>query len=339
MRYGIWTPLPHTVRIEPAMADAIEDLTTPGAGGGTDKSFRIAIDLIRCAEALGFESTLIAERHLGPDLEAWILATAMIAHTKTMQLMVAIHPGIILPQLAAKMGATLDRISGGRLAVNIVNGWYEEEFDIFSNGGWIDQTAARYRRMGEFIAVMKGLWTEDTVTIEGEFYRCRNGRLPVRPVQVPNPPIYAASGAEAGRDVVARSCDVWFVATEPGHANVETNLINIPRNIEDLNRRSRSNGRELSYGLSAHVICAESTSEAEERVEELEEYGRKDRVSAVAAKALGSGLVGTPPQIAERLRYFEELGIGLVMVHFHPMMDGLETFAGKVMPLIKARPG
>ena len=148
MRYGIWTPLPHTVRIEPAMADAIEDLTTPGAGGGTDKSFQIAIELVRRAEALGFETTLIAERHLGPDLEAWILATAMIAHTKTMELMVAIHPGIILPQLAAKMGASLDRISGGRLAVNIVNGWYEEEFDIFSNGGWIDQSAARYRRDG-----------------------------------------------------------------------------------------------------------------------------------------------------------------------------------------------
>ena len=317
------------------MADAIEDLETRGAGGKIDKSFQIAVDIVRRAEALGFETTLIAERHLGPDLEAWILTTAMIAHTRTIELMVAVHPGIFSPQLTAKMGASLDRISGGRLAINIVNGWFEKEFDVFGNGGWLDHSEARYRRMGEFVEVMKGLWTDESFTLDGEFYRCAEGRLPIKPVQVPNPPIYAASRSDAGKDIVARHCDIWFAAYEPGHANVELNLRSIARDIEDLNQRSASYGRQLSYGISSHVICTASTSEAEERVQELEEYGKKDPVAAVAAKGLGAGLVGTPKQIADRLSYFEEIGIDCPMVHFYPMMEGLETFAAEVMPLVK----
>ncbi len=337
MRYGIWTPLPHTVRTDAAMADAVDDLRTPGAGGDVDKSFRIAVDVVRRAEALGFETTLIAERHLGPDLEAWMLTAAMIAHTTRIELMCAVHPGIVSPQLAAKMGASLDRISGGRFAVNIVNGWYEKEFDVFGNGGWLDQSDARYRRMAEFVDVMKGLWTEETFTLEGEFYRCASGRLPIRPVQLPNPPIYAASRSEAGKEVVARACDVWFLAYGPGYANADANLANFARDIEDLDRRSESYGRSLSYGISAHVICAESAGEAEERALELEEYGSRDPVSAVAAKGLGAGLVGTPRHIAERLRYFQSIGIDCPMVHFYPMMEGLEVFAAKVMPLVQGR--
>ena len=319
------------------MADAIADLRTPGAGGDVDKSFRIAVDVVRRAEALGFETTLIAERHLGPDLEAWILTAALIAHTRRIELMCAVHPGIVAPQLAAKMGASLDRISGGRFAVNVVNGWYEEEFDVFGNGGWLDRSDARYRRMEEFVALMKGLWTEETFSIDGEFYRCESGRLPIRPVQLPNPPIYAASRSEAGKEVVARVCDVWFVACEPGYANVEANLAAVARDIEELDGLSESYARSLSYGISAHVICTQSMSEAEERVQELEEYGSRDPVSAVAAKGLGAGLVGTPRQIADRLRYFESIGIDCPMVHFYPMMEGLETFAAEVMPLVDGR--
>lgn len=337
MRYGVWTPLPHTIRHDDAMAEAVRDLRTPGAGGGTDNSFQIAIDVVRRAESLGFETTLIAERHLGPDLEAWILAAAMIAQTSTIELMVAVHPGIVAPQLAAKMGASLDRISGGRFAVNVVNGWFEREFDLFGNGTWLEQSDARYRRMDEFVSVMKGLWTEETFTLDGEFYRSDGGELPIKPVRTPNPPIYAASTSEAGKDIIARQCDVWFVAYAPGYANAESNIDGVASAIKDLNERAAGYERTLSYGISAHVICTESRNEAEERAEALEEYGRTDPVSAVCAKGLGAGLLGTPRQIAERLRYFETIGIDCPMMHFFPMMDGLNTFAEKVMPLLQTR--
>jgi FMNH2-dependent dimethyl sulfone monooxygenase len=182
------------------------------------------------------------------------------------------------------MGASLDRISGGRFAINVVNGWYEEEFEIFGNGGWLDRAEARYRRMGEFVDVLKGLWTEEVFTHRGAFYRCDSGRLPIRPVQLPHPPIYAASRSEAGKEVVARACDVWFMGYEPGYASADANLAGFAADIEDLDRRSDSYGRSLSYGISAHVICTESAGEAEERVAELEEYGARDPVSAAASK-------------------------------------------------------
>ena len=112
-----------------------------------DKSFQFALDVVSKGEALGFDITLIAERLLGPDLEAWMLTAALAARTKTIQIMPAIYPGMITPQLAAKMGATLDRITGGRFVINVVNGWYQKEFELFSNGGWIASSEARYKRM------------------------------------------------------------------------------------------------------------------------------------------------------------------------------------------------
>jgi FMNH2-dependent dimethyl sulfone monooxygenase len=115
MRFGIWTPLPHTIRPEPAMDRAAAALQVRG-GAGTDPSFQFAIDVLCKAEACGFETTLIAERLLGPDLEAWIMAAAIARETSTIEIMPAVHPGIVTPQVVAKMAVSLDRISGGRCA-------------------------------------------------------------------------------------------------------------------------------------------------------------------------------------------------------------------------------
>jgi FMNH2-dependent dimethyl sulfone monooxygenase len=334
IRLGVWTPLPHTIRAEPAMERAIADLTTPGGPEGPDRSFDFAVEVVRRAERLGFVTTLIAERYLGPDLECWILASALAARTETIELMVAMHPGIVLPQVAAKMGASLDRISGGRFAANIVNGWWKEEFDLYGNGAWLDDPGRRYRRMEEFVRVMKGLWTEDTFTLDGDFYRVASGALPIKPKRRPWPPIYAASRTPAGKDIIARHCDVWFLPYEPTYRLYDDNFRGIVREIDTMNALARSHRRELRYGLSAHVIAAPSMADAEARADELEAYGKKDRVAAVAARALGAGLLGTPREIAGRIRRYEDAGVECLMLHFHPMLEGLETFAAEVLPLL-----
>jgi dimethylsulfone monooxygenase len=115
MRFGIWTPLPHTIRPEPRMERAIEALKGQRSDPGPDAAFQFAVDVLQRGERHGFDVTLIATRELGPDPEAWTTAAALAGHTKTMELMVAVHPGIITPAMVAKMGASLDRISGGRL--------------------------------------------------------------------------------------------------------------------------------------------------------------------------------------------------------------------------------
>jgi dimethylsulfone monooxygenase len=334
MRLGIWTPLPHTIRAEPAMEAGVHQVTTRGEAGAPDKSFAFALDMVARAEALGFDITLIAERLLGPDLEAWMLAAALAVHTKTMQIMPAVYPGMITPQLVAKMGATLDRISGGRFAINVVNGWFQKEFELFSNGAWIESSAARYRRMDEFVRVLKGLWSEERFTMHGEFYHADDATLAVKPVRVPHPPIYTASRADSGKDVIAAHCGLWFVTYEADHRRYEENFRAIKADIADLAERARHFGRKLAYGMSAHVICADTLGEAQGRAEELEAYGRRDRISSTAARALGACLVGTPELIAQRMRRYEEIGVELFLLHFHPMRAGLETFAGKVLPLL-----
>jgi FMNH2-dependent dimethyl sulfone monooxygenase len=243
---------------------------------------------------------------------------------------------MITPQLAAKMGATLDRITGGRFAINVVNGWYQKEFELFSNGGWIASSEARYNRMNEFVQVLKGLWTEDHFTFRGEFFQADDATLPMTPVRVPHPPIYTASRTDSGKDVIAQHCDLWFVNYVADYRKYEENFTAVRRDIADLAERARHFGRKLAFGMSAHIICADTLGEAHARADELESYGQRDRISSTAARGLGACLVGTPDLIAERMRRYEDIGVELFLLNFHPMLPGLETFARSVMPLLPA---
>lgn len=333
MRLGIWTPLPHTIRAEPDMEEGVRQVKRRG-DDSPDQSFEFALDIVSRGEALGFDITLIAERLLGPDLEAWMLTAALAARTRTIQVMPAIYPGMITPQLAAKMGATLDRITGGRFAINVVNGWNQKEFELFSNGGWIASSEARYSRMNEFVQVLKGLWIEDSFTFGGEFFQAEDATLPMKPVQRPHPPIYTASRADQGKDVIARHCDYWFVNYTSDHRIYEQNFNVIRGDVADLSARAKQFGRKLAFGISAHVICADTLGEANARAAELENYGRRDRISSTAARGLGACLVGTPDLIAERMRRYEEIGVDLFLLNFHPMRAGLDKFAQSVMPLL-----
>jgi FMNH2-dependent dimethyl sulfone monooxygenase len=333
MRFGIWTPLPHTIRPEPVIDRAAAALQTPG-GQGIDTSFQFAIDLLRKAEGLGFETTLIAERFLGPDLEAWIMAGAIAAQTSKIEIMPAVHPGIVTPQVVTKMAASLDRISGGRCAINLVNGWWKDEFNLFGNGTWLEREDARYRRMDEFLQVMKGLWTQDTFSLDGEFYRVDAGSVPTKPCQQPHPPLYTGSRSPVAKDIVARLCDVMFVFVRPGHRLFEQNFQLIADDIADMDQRAASFGRTLRYGINCHVICSDTAEEAFARADALEAGDKNDLVSALIAKACGGGLVGTPGLIAERITRYEALGVECLMLTFHPMMEGMEKFVAEVMPLL-----
>jgi FMNH2-dependent dimethyl sulfone monooxygenase len=334
MRYGVWTPLPHTVQPEPALDAAIAQLATHGRAGEPDLSLTFAADVLRRAESHGFDLTLIAQRWLGTDPDSIIIGTALAAMTERMCIMPALHPGIIHPAVAAKMLATLDRISGGRMAVNIVTGWWREEFDMFSGGGWIDDEAARYRRIDEYIRVLKGLWSSPSFSIDGEFYQLDNAQLPNRPVRRPHPPIYAASRHEPGKAIIARECDVWFVPVLPGIDRYEDNFAAISREVAAMRARAGEHGRTLGFGISCHVLTADTDREAYRRAQALEEHGKQNRLALIAAKALGAGLYGSPATIARRLRRYEEIGIDTLMIHCHPMIEGLDTFAREVMPLV-----
>jgi len=349
MQFGIWTPLPHTIGSEPGMEKATARLKSgEGFSAGQDEAFKFACDIVRRADELGFDTTLIAERFLGPDLEAWVLASALAALTKRIELMVAVHPGMVTPQIVAKMGSSLDRISGGRFAINIVNGWWKEEFDLFSNGTWIGDAGQRYPRMGEFIEVIKGLWTNSDFKFDGTFYRAHvraaltgadgkvvvpdAGDIVAKARRQPYPPIYAASRSPEGKALIARHCDVWFAEYKPGHRNFESNIERVAADVREMDALAASFGRRLRYALNPQVICCETQAEAEALADAAESSGGpRDRIK----NALGAGLVGTPDFIAERLRRLKAIGIDCVMLRFSPMLEGVETFGTKVIPLLR----
>ena len=333
MRLGVWTPLPHVVQAEPAIELAVKQGSSPGADG-PDGALAFAFQALTFAEQNGFSVTLVAERWLGPDHAAWILATALACATSRMEIMVAAHPGLVTPQAVAKMGATLDRISGGRFSMNVVNGWWPEEMNIFGNGAWLDEPSARYGRMDEFISAVRRLWTEDAPHMDGAFFKLDGTRLPLRPVQYPCPPIYAASRSEPGKETIARYCDCWFAEYDPDFRQCEANMAKVADDITDMRRRAARHGRGMRFGLSAHVICADDDAAAITEAEALEAYGATNRIALTSAKALGAGLIGTPETVARRIDQYAAMGVDTLMLRFHPMMEGLETFARRIKPLL-----
>lgn len=330
MKLGVWAPLPHTIGREAEVDLALEELGSPGRGLPVDRSYAFVRDVVKRAENLGFDITLVAERLVARDLEAWVVASALAVETSRIEIMVAAHPGIYPPQLIAKMAASLDRLSGGRACLNIVPGRRSHEFELYGNHGWLDDSEARYGRIDEFVRVLKGLLRAEPFTLEGRFYTVRDASVATKPLR-PHVPIYAASGAPQGQEIIARECDLWFVSCEPGHANYEKNVALIRADIKAMRERAARHGREIGFGLSTHVAFGDTAEEAIEEARRIE----SDPASAVAAKGLGAGLVGTPRAIAERIRLYEEMGMTCLMLQFHPMREGLERFARDVMPLIR----
>jgi alkanesulfonate monooxygenase SsuD/methylene tetrahydromethanopterin reductase-like flavin-dependent oxidoreductase (luciferase family) len=263
--------------------------------GGKDEAFAFACEVVRRADELGFDTTLIAERFLGPDLEAWVLASALAVVTRRLELMVAVHPGMVTPQVVAKMGSSLDRISGGRFAINIVNGWWKEEFDLFSNGTWIGD-AERYPRMGEFIAVLKGLWTDSDFNFEGAFYRAHvraaltgaDGKVAIpdagdviaKPAHLPYPPIYAASRSPEGKALIARHCDVWFAEYKPGYRNFESNIERMSADLRAMDALAAKHGRTLA-------LCHQSPGDLLRHAGRSRGVGRRGGASCRPARPHG----------------------------------------------------
>jgi FMNH2-dependent dimethyl sulfone monooxygenase len=325
MRLGIWTPAPQTIRPDPLTAPLLDALTQHG--GGPDGNFEYAVRVLNRAEELGFDITLIAQRWFGPDLDSWIYAAALAPVVRKMEIMAAVHPGIADPRIMAKLGASIDRISGGRFCVNIVNGTRPQEHNMY--GKWVESDGGRYKQMQEFIQVMKGLWTQEALTYNGDFYKIDGVKMPTRSVRAPYPPFYAASRADDGMNVVAQECDTWFVNYDKDRANYDQSLKRIEHEIGLMEDRVKTLGRTMNYGINAIVIIGETEEDAQAKADE---HVRIASQAPVGTSGVGANLIGTPKTIVERMRRYEDMGVSLFMLHFWPMHEGLEEFGRKVLP-------
>jgi FMNH2-dependent dimethyl sulfone monooxygenase len=261
-----------------------------------------------------------------------MLGAALAPVTRQIHLLIAVHPALYPPQLVAKMGASLDRISHGRFHLNIVSGWWRDEYEMYG-GRWLEDDQERYDRELEFIQVIKGMWTEDPFRFAGRYYQLEAASLPVRPVQRPWPAIFAASRHEPGMDLIAREGDWWFASGySPDFRDWRANLATVARSIDDMRARAAAYGRELRFGMSAHVICRATDQEALDAGEALAAYGLTNRIAQIAAKHQGPGLIGTGATIAERMIAYAAAGVDMFLMHFNPMQEGLERFASEVIP-------
>jgi dimethylsulfone monooxygenase len=328
---GIWTPAPLSVRPDAKAQVAFDALTRQG--GGIDRNYLYASDMLQRAEQLGFEITLVAQRFFGPDLDSWVFATALATQTKTIEIMAAVHPGIMDPRTVAKHAVSIDRVSGGRFCVNIVNGSRPEEFHAF--GKWLEGGEARYRRMQEFIEVLKLLWTGQEVAFKGEFYAFDRAGVPTRSVRTPYPPIYAASRVDEGMNVVAQECDAWFVNCGRDFREHDASLKRMETEMSLMRNRCAEIGRPMEYCLSACVILADTDEEAFSIGAEYVERAAIDPRLKPAASAIGANLIGSPATVLKRVREYESLGIDMFMLQFYPVDEGFDRFALDVLPSLR----
>ncbi|SDN61099.1 FMNH2-dependent dimethyl sulfone monooxygenase [Fictibacillus solisalsi] len=341
MRFGFWLP------IFGGWLRNVEDENMP-------PTFDYAKQVIQSAEKWGYDTTLIAELYLndikGPEqdaLEAWTTAAGLAAVTEKIEIMTAVRPGFHNPAVTAKMAANIDQISGGRFTLNVVSAWWEEEAKQY--GGVFTAHDERYERTQEFIDVLKGLWTEETFNYNGKYYELANTKLSPKPVQRPNPVLYAGGESERGKQVISSSCDAYVM-----HGGT---VEEIRTKISDMKNRRAQTGKEAlsSFGMAAYVICRDTEEEAQaelERITDVKETsgyaGFKDFTSksqleqqiqlqdySVSNRGLRPNLIGTPEQIAKRIVEYEEAGLGLLLLQFSPQLEEMERFSKQVMPLVE----
>src|SRR6202034_421826 len=193
----------------------------------------------RSAEQLGFTGVLTPTGTWCED--AWLTTAALISQTERLKFLVAFRPGLVTPTLAAQMSATYQRISRGRLLLNVVTGGQAEEQARFGDYLSHDQ---RYARTGEFLAIVRGAWRGDPFDFSGEHYQVKQATV-MRPPDPP-PGIYLCGSAPAAGPVAARHVDVYLTWGEPP--------AQVAEKVAWMRGLAEAEGRELRFGIRLHVI-------------------------------------------------------------------------------------
>ncbi len=307
-------------------------------------------DLALRSEELGFDLTLIAELNLNdikgiraPALDAWSTAAALAAVTRRLELMVAVRPTFHLPTLLAKEAANIDRISQGRLALNVVSSWWEEEARMY--GVPFDAHDERYARTAEWLDVLDGVWSNPSFSHAGRYYRAENTVLEPKPLRRPRPPIYAGGESEAAKALIAAKCDAYVMHGDPPER--------VEEKIRDMaSRRAALGLPPLLYGVAGYACVRDSAAEAAEEVRRITDVRshaagfanyqqwlagtQLERPMAieeysVSNRGLRSGLVGTPEAVRAQIARFEAAGVDLLLLQFSPQREEMERFGEQVI--------
>ncbi|GGH01764.1 LLM class flavin-dependent oxidoreductase [Silvibacterium dinghuense] len=337
MRYGFWLPV---------FGGWLRNVDDEGMEASWDYVRRLTLR----AEELGYALTLIAELNLNdikgveaPSLDAWSTAAALAAITRKLELMVAVRPTFHNPALLAKQAANIDRISNGRLTLNVVSSWWKDEATKY--GIAFDEHDDRYARTSEWLDVVDGCWREQGFSHEGRFYQVKENILSPKPVAQPRPRLYAGGESETAKNLIAQKCDAYLMHGD----DPET----VGKKIADMRRRREALGLPpMVFGVAGYAIVRDSEAETKREIERITDVQQSARGYAnyqqwisgskleqkisledysVSNRGLRSGLAGTPEQVRQRIADFEAVGVDLVLLQSSPQMEEMERFAQQVM--------
>ena len=325
--------------------------------GGRPANLRYLRQIAQAVDELGYFGVLLPTGRSCED--SWVIASAIAPFTERLRYLVAVRPGLQSPTAAARMTATLDRVSQGRLLINVVTGGDPTENK--GDGIFLDHDE-RYEVTLEFLDVYRELLRGGVVNRRGKHITVEDSRLLFLPVQPSGPPLYFGGSSDAGIETAVGRVDKYLTWGEP------------PAQVADKIRRVRGvaarRGANVSFGIRLHVIVRETSAAAWQAADELISHlddstiakaqaifsrmdsegqrrmvalhdGRRDKLEispnlwagvGLVRGGAGTALVGDPPTVAERIREYIDLGIDTFILSGYPHLEEAYRFAELVFP-------
>ena len=315
-------------------------------------------EIAAAADRLGFGGVLLPTGN--NCLDGWTLGSALAPATQTLKFLLALRPGILSPALAARQSAAFDRISNGRLLLNIVTGGLPNE--LAGDGLLLDHDE-RYDQTYEFLTIWRGLFNGG-IDFAGRHLTARNARLgSFDSVQKPHPPLWFGGSSPAGIEVAAEHVDTYLTWAEPPTM--------VADKLATVRKSAVARGRTLDYGLRVHLIVRETDEEAWSAAERLISLlsdatiasakrqfleasdsvgqrrqfelhgGRREKLEVspnlwagigLVRHGVGTALVGSPQTVAARLREYQTLGIQTVIASGYPHLEEAYRVAELLFP-------
>ena len=355
----------HSVPIGPGGRPAPDAATDAAATAIRPPDIGYLAQVAQAAERNGFAGVLTPTGTHCED--AWLVTAALIRETQRLKFLVAFRPGVTSPTLSAQMAATYQRMSGGRLMLNVVTGGQADEQRRFGDHLGHDQ---RYARTGEFLAVVRGAWSGTPYDFSGDHYQVQGATVMAPPE--PPPDIYFGGSSPAAGPVAARHADVYLTWGEPP-AQVAQKIAWI-RDLAD------AAGRTPRFGIRLHVITRDTPREAWAEADKLLSYldpaeiGRAQQVLAgsesvgqqrmralhqnyrdngyasdleiypnlwagvgLVRGGAGTALVGSHAEVADRIEEYAALGISEFIFSGYPHLEEAYWFGEGVRPELRRR--
>ena len=327
--------------------------------GGREAAFPYFKQIAQAADELGYAGVLIPTGKSCVD--PWVVGSALATHTSKLKFLIAVRPGITKPTVAARMAATLDQVSGGRLLINVVTGGDPVEL---AGDGIFASHKERYEETDEFLDIWRELLAGNKVDYEGNHLKVKGAEVLYPGVQKPHPPIYFGGSSDAGIAVAAKHSDLYLTWGEP--------VEDVKLKIEKVRTAAANEGRSVKFGIRLHVIVRETDEKAWGAANELIQYvddeaikkaqsvfsrydsvGQKNMATlhhgdrnkleispnlwagvGLVRGGAGTALVGSAETVAQRIREYQEIGIESFIFSGYPHLEESYRFAELVFPLL-----